>query len=232
MRKSPLFLLTLLVASTAYSQSWYVVSDTDGYVNVRKNADSRADVVDTLNNGHCVIVYDEDQKPGNWVKIRFTRERGEIDAFVYRDRITPISRYKDIPLSSDTKYAVSFSIDSVKIVVTKQKFDKTKYRISYAKDHWVEKINGKEFYGTDGELPTWEYQSIIVNVGNRKRDIPRVAFDNLFQPSIYHTEVAYDRLNDIFYIHAMNSDGAGAYDVIWILAKGVYCGRYIDNSED
>lgn len=34
--------------------------------------------------------------------------------------------------------------------------------------------------------------------------------------------------NDIFYIRSQNSDGAGAYDVVWRVVKGMYTDRDIE----
>ena len=73
--------------------------------------------------------------------------------------------------------------------------------------------------------------SIVIQVGNRAIKLPKTAFDNLFQPTIWKTEVHYDRLSDTFYVRSQNSDGAGSYDVIWRVVKGVYTDRDIE-SED
>jgi hypothetical protein len=91
----------------------------------------------------------------------------------------------------------------------------------------IEFINGKQYWGTDGELPKSEYKSIIIQIGARKISLPLAALDNLFQPSIYSTIVHIDFPNDIIYIEASNSDGAGAYDVMWRVEKGVYKDRFI-----
>jgi hypothetical protein len=41
-------------------------------------------------------------------------------------------------------------------MVTQQKFDKTKYRLTRDEHKWITKINGKPYWGTDGELPKRE----------------------------------------------------------------------------
>ena len=76
-------------------------------------------------------------------------------------------------------------------------------------------------------IPTREYKSIEVNIGQRKMSLPKVAFENLYEPSLDHTQVNYDKTNDIVYIQSMNSDGAGGYEVIWKIEKGVYKDRFI-----
>lgn len=51
--------------------------------------------------------------------------------------------------------------------------------------------------------------------------------DGLYEPSIYSAEVNYDKTNGTFYIQTMNSDGAGSYEVIWKVEKGVYKERLV-----
>jgi hypothetical protein len=115
--------------------------------------------------------------------------------------------------------------------VSEKKFDKTKYRFSYYKDKdahdYIQFINGKQYWGTDGETPTRAYKSILIVCSQKKVSLPPSALENLFEPNILDTEVHYDRQNDILYIQSFNSDGAGAYDVIWKIEKGVYKERYI-----
>ena len=91
----------------------------------------------------------------------------------------------------------------------------------------IKLINGKQYWGTDGEMPKSEYKSIIIDFGRRKIILPKVALDNLFEPNLTNTEVNYDQINDVSYIQSMNSDGAGGYQVIWKIDKGIYKNRFI-----
>jgi hypothetical protein len=43
----------------------------------------------------------------------------------------------------------------------------------------------------------------------------------------YTAEVYFDKASDIFYIQTMNSDGAGGYEVIWKVEKGIYKERLV-----
>ena len=90
----------------------------------------------------------------------------------------------------------------------------------------LEYINNKKYWGTDGEIPKTEYKSIEIYIGI-KNSRPEIAIDNLFETSLYNTQVNHDKTNDVLYIQSMNSDGAGSYEVIWKIKKGVYKERYI-----
>jgi hypothetical protein len=225
MKISPLFILILLLPTHFAFGQFFIVADKDGYVNVRSTADSKSRVVDTLNNGHFIYFFEEQK--GNWRKVEYSRNGKDRAGYIYNDRLISIGEYDSIPLQHYDANTATCSRNSIKIIVTKQKFDKTKYRFTYA-DHQIIKINGKQYWGTDGEQPRTEYKSIVILNGSRKIVLPHTAFDNLFEPTIYNTEAHYDPLNDIFYIRSQNSDGAGAYDVVWRVVKGMYTDRDIE----
>ncbi len=108
-------------------------------------------------------------------------------------------------------------------------FDKSKHKFKYYKeaDHQIELIDNKKYWGDDGEMPKREYQSIKIKVGQRIIELPKSALENLYEPSLALTQVNYDKENNIIYIQSMNSDGAGGYEVIWKIEKGIYKERFI-----
>ena len=93
----------------------------------------------------------------------------------------------------------------------------------------IEKIDGKPFWGTDGEMPREEYKNIQIYINGKQVFIPKSAYDDLYEPTFYteNNSVYYDKELDSYYIVATNSDGAGAYMVCWQIEKGVYKGRKI-----
>jgi hypothetical protein len=204
-----------------------IISDKDGYSNVRPSAESGGKISDTLHNGHFVFFSDETK--GNWNIIYYSKNNQEHRGYVYHDRLKFISDYERIPALPKQINPSTYGKDSIKIILTVEKFDKSRCRVSYSKDSYrqVQFVNGKQYWGTDGEQPKTEYKSILIIIANRKITLPWTAIENLFEPNIYNTQVNYDRKNDILYIQSMNSDGAGAYEVIWRIEEGVYKDRYI-----
>jgi hypothetical protein len=229
MKALSLLLLTFLLTRSARAQFW-IVSDKDGFVNVRDSANTRSRVKDTLYNGHFIFVFRFEEQVGSWMKIEYSHHGKDREGYVYHDRLIPIAHYDSIPLRKSSDNIATYSRDSVRVIVTQQKFDKTKHRLTFADAGSAQlvEIDGEQYLGTDGEVPKREYKSIEIFVGNRRISLPRAAFANLFEPTIYNTEIRYNRAEDIFYIHAENSDGAGAYDVIWRIVKGVYTDRDIE----
>lgn len=216
----------LFILSTLTYGQFAIIRDKEGYCHVRSSAQIGKNVIDTLENGHLVYCF---EKKDNWVNIDYTKNNKELNGQVYHDRLQLISDYQSIPFVSEGENSVTYKKEDVKIVVTQQKFDRSRYQFSYykeAKDQ-IERINGKQYWGTDGGMPKAEYKSIVIYAGRQKILLPKSALENLFEPSLYNTEVHYDKAHDIVYIESMNSDGAGSYEVLWKIEKGKYKGRLI-----
>jgi hypothetical protein len=150
---------------------------------------------------------------------------------IFLNRYTYINEYKRITKQKRTKgNKVCFKRDSIKVTVTQQKFDRTKHSYTYYKEfkRQIEFIDNKRFWGTAGAFPSTEYKSIEINICNRIVILPPSALECLYQINLHYTQVHYDTKNDILYIQAGNGDGAGAYDVIWKIEKGVYKERFIE----
>ena len=221
-----LILISLTLLSNLTFGQFAIISDKDGYSNIRSKAEAGNNINDTLNNGHFVFCL---ETKGNWTNIDYSKKNQDLNGYLFHDRLQLISAYENIPPLIKETNSSTYGKDSIKIIVTKQKFDKTKYRLTYVKgsQSQIQYINGKQYWGEDGGLPKTEYRSISIIIGSRKIDLPRTAVEDLFEPSLHHTQASYDRRKDILYIQSMNSDGAGSYYVIWRIEKGSYKDRYI-----
>ena len=82
-----------------------------------------------------------------------------------------------------------------------------------------------QIFGTDGNIPKREYKSIQIEINNVKIELPNIALKNLYEPSLYNSKASYDEKKDILYILLSNSDGAGSYEIIWIIEKKKYKNR-------
>jgi hypothetical protein len=217
--------ILIFISSFTFAQ-FAIVQDKDGYCNVRDSADIAANIKDKLNNGHFVYVF---QKKDNWMDIGYTKNKADLSGFIYHDRLQLISHYQSIPAVTKTANSVTLVKDSLRVVVSQQNFVKSKNKLSYYKEtkDQVELVNGQTYWGTDGGMPSAEYKSIVISIGKRKLVLPKAALANLFQPRLSSTGVNYDKANDILYVQASNSDGAGFHEVIWRIEKGIYKDRYV-----
>src|SRR5215207_7147867 len=100
-----------------------MLQDKDGYCNVRKSADTAANVTDKLNNGHFVYCF---EKKGNWSDINYTKNEAELKGYVEHDRLKIIADYESLSVVTKAGTSVTLSKDSLRVIVTQQKFDRRK----------------------------------------------------------------------------------------------------------
>lgn len=218
--KRILYLFLLLNFNLCFSQ-FGIINDPDGFVNVRSSAQKGNNISDKLENGF-IVYYFEPQ--GNWVNIDYKKNGKELNGYIYKDKIKTITYFTTIPLKSNNGGIAKLENGSVKIEISETKFIKEKHKLKFFKGNpnQLEKIDNLQIFGTDGEVPKREYKSIKIDINNIKIELPNSALKNLFEVSLHNSKANYDAKNDILYISSSNSDGAGGYEIIWVIEKKKY----------
>lgn len=203
-----------------------IVNDKDSLLNVREDGQPSSKVVDKLQNGHLLYCF---ENKGNWTNIDYTKKGKELNGYVYKDRYKLVSTFPALTVSKKTATSITLRKDTIEVTITQSKFDKKKHKFKFVKEcpDQIELIDNKKYWGMDGGMPTTQFESIVIKVGQKAIKLPKIALEGLYEPSIYSAEVNYDKANDTFYIKTMNSDGAGSYEVIWKIEKGVYKDRLV-----
>lgn len=222
----PFLLFCQFVVSQAIEGGAFaVINDKDGYVNVRKEKSVHSKVLKKLDNNTLIFVFVYDKADdGNWI-------HPDYEGYIYNDRVKWIHNFPQIAKGIAKGNTIVFEGKEIQVVLSTEKFDKSKHSFKYHKEYRdvIEKIDGKLFWGTDGNMPKREYKSIEVKIRGKQVSIPQSAYNDLYESYLYteFNSVHYDKDNDILYIVANNGDGAGAYMVCWQIEKGVYKGRKV-----
>ena len=221
-----LFTICLTISASFVFGQFAIISDKDGFCNVRSSAEKGNNIIDKLLNGHFVYCFPNNT---NWTDIDYSKNNKDLNGQVYKDRMIFVLSYTKVPVLTKTNNKITLQKDSIKIILTEQKFDKTKHKFTYYKEEktQIALIDDDKYWGLDGGVPTRQYKSIEVTLGQHKIVLPKDAFENLYEPSLHNTQANYDKTNDILYIQSSNSDGAGGYEVIWKIEKGVYKERFV-----
>ena len=214
-----------VVAQAIEGGAFAVINDKDGYVNVRKEKSVHSKVLKKLDNNTLIFVLEYDKAYyGNWIY-------ADNEGYIYNDRVKWIHNFPQIAKAIAKGNTIVFEGKEIQVVLSTEKFDKDKHSFKYHKEYRdvIEKIDGKPFWGTDGNMPKREYKSIEVKIRGKQVSIPQSAYNDLYESYLYteFNSVHYDKDNDILYIVANNGDGAGAYMVCWQIEKGVYKGRKV-----
>ena len=214
-----------VVAQAIEGGAFAVINDKDGYVNVRKEKSVQSKVLKKLDNNTLIFVLEYDKAYyGNWIY-------ADNEGYIYNDRVKWIHNFPQIDKGIARGNTIVFEGKEIQVTLATEKFDKDKHSFKYHKEYRdiIEKIDGKLFWGTDGNMPKREYKSIEVKIRGKQVSIPQSAYSDLYEPNLYTdlNFVYYDKDSDILYIVANNGDGAGAYMVCWQIEKGVYKGRKV-----
>ena len=225
-----LFILFFLLTTNAFAQGPYgdyaVVKDKDGYVNIRAKENVKSKIVGTLPNNTLVYgFFDKEYNPTNWIEV----DKG----YVHQSRLKRIFDFRAIE-GKEQGNSIIFDDKDVKVTITKQKFDKTKHKITKkdqgSYDQLIidgKEIYGIEIYGGDDSLPEDHYKSITVTMKGKNVPIPKSAYDDLYQIFYFNRFIFYDEEAEALYIFANNSDASWAYLVCWQIVKDKYITRII-----
>ena len=221
-----LFILFLLLTTNAFAQGpfgdYAVVKDKDGYVNIRAKESVKSKIVGTLPNNTLVYgFFDKEFNPTNWIEV----DKG----YVHQSRLKRIFDFRAIEGKVQGN-SIIFDDKDVKVTITKQKFDKTKHKITKKGQGSYEQliIDGKEIiYGWDGSLAQDHYKSITVTMKGKNVPIPKSAYDDLYEISYFSSSIYYDEEAEALYIYAVNGEAGLAYQVCWQIVKDKYITRII-----
>ena len=221
-----LLILFFLLTTNAFAQGplgdYAVVKDKDGYVNIRAKENVKSKIVGTLPNNTLVYgFFDKEYNPTNWIEV----DKG----YVHQSRLKKIFDFRAIEGKVQGN-SVIFDDKDVKVTITKQKFDKTKHKITKKGQGSYEQliIDGKEIiYGWDGSLAQDHYKSITVTMKGKNVPIPKSAYDDLYEISYFSSSIYYDEEAEALYIYAVNGEAGLAYQVCWQIVKGEYITRII-----
>jgi len=246
-----LFLLTVAVNA----QVFHIINDTDGSVNVRATPGTEGKIICQLNNGEVVREsWNEDTLHRNWVYIEFYVQKKEarqvkqkpeskeeypasrvmtdhllFTGYIYKDKLINIEDQEPFQMDRSGEEFLLYN-DSIRIKMNDASFEKQKHKIEIKDNDLVEKIDGHYFVGTDGEIPRYEFKTFSVEIDRQKIIIPRTAYYDLYHPNLNGFTNGYVH-NGTLYIIMRNSDGAGVYEVVFIIKNKKYIGRYVFDGE-
>jgi len=219
--------IALLITQNVFGQ-FAVIQDKDGFVNVRRTCEIGDNIIDTIRNGNVVFCF---ETQNDWFPIDYKDHGRNLSGYIHKTRLKFIGDDNKINHSSLTENIVVFKTDSIKLTMTKINFLPEKNKMEFIKANSsskeaniLEKVNGKEIWGTFGAIPKTQYGEVILELGNKKITLP---CENLFAPNLDYTTLNLEPKTKSIYISAYNSDGAGAYAVLWIIENGKYNRRIL-----
>lgn len=206
------FILTILTIQISFGQV-AIIQDPDGWTNVRKAPDGQSEIIHKVNENE-VFWYDHEMtdKEQDWISIYIPKndfclgksEPSYIVGFIHKSRLLPLEKLEEYTGDEFTfQYKLS-DFDSTGRIVNKQD------------EKWVTEIDGRPVWGTDGNFPNTQVINIEIEIDGQEIEIHKVFYSDIYECdngfSIYKS-------GEIYFVHQWNSDGAGAYEIVWVLDK-------------
>lgn len=226
-----LFLLTTLLFTglTAFSQL-AIISDPDGYTNIREAKSITSRVIGRVNKEDVFLVA-QDEENDDWWGIFFTSKAGYIQGFIHQTKFIELGKLRQISRTSrnrkSTDKSLSISNDSTDFSISLKPFNLNEHQVRRNKGY-VDKIDGMNPWGVDGGLPKMEISSMVLKIKGQSVTIPKNAFKDLYEIGLKDMNIHFDNRGNIYIYFPLNSDGAGGYFGTWVIKDNKYKKRYID----
>ncbi len=205
-------LLIGLIFTCAYSQI-AIIKDKDGYTNVREFDDVESEIIyKLLENEAFWYNYDDFQNEKQWINVFIPKDKFCVNyskdmylkGYIHKSRLLPIEALeKALPME-------------VQLHFESKVFNKTSHIID-GNEYIATKIDGRKIWGTDGNYPKKEISKGMFLVKNTKIEVHRVLYSDLFECN-QNIEV-YKNKDTYFVSQNHNSDGAGTYEILWVLTE-------------
>jgi hypothetical protein len=189
------------------------IQDPDGWTNVRETPGSESRVVyKVYENEVFWFDYEVGYFENEWVEVYIpknkfsfaTSDPDYLKGFIHKSRIIPVDK---LPSAYGSDFSFKYQLTP---------FDSTNKVIDRVEDKWIVGINGRPIWGVDGGFPKIQVAGIDVTLND-----VNISIHPLFYSDIYECDggLTTHKYKDTFFVYQMNSDGAGAYQVVWVFDK-------------
>jgi len=204
------------------SEGLAVIKDSDGYTNVREAPEASAPIISTLTEDEVFLVK---KKEGNWYFIAFNKKGEDGKGYVHQSRLAWLKETPRFSFNKLSEYKDEYTNACVTVTIEAAPFEKGNHNFDSEDERDVSKIDGQKIWGTDGGIPDIEIRRISVQGALGQIDLPAQAFFNTFELNFGYANIYLTDRGQLI-ISMENSDGAGAYQVIWVVRNLKYVNRY------
>lgn len=206
------FILTVLTFQISFGQV-ATIQDLDGWTNVRKAPDGQSEIIHRVYENEAFWYdYETTDKEQDWISIYIPKndfclgksEPNFIVGFIHKSRLLPLEKLEKY-IGSDFSFQYTLSdFDSTNRIVDKQE------------GKWITAIDGRPVWGTDGNFPRTKVDDIEVKIDGQEIQIHKIFYSDIYECD---NDLSILKNGDTYFVHQWNSDGAGAYEIVWVLDK-------------
>ena len=200
-----------------------VVEDPDGFTNLRAGPSVDAKVLGKVLSGAPIGV--DLVSKGKWTRLH---HEGffEKDAFIATSRLRKVDGWMRVKskMAADEKSAAVKS-GGVEAKVTSSKFVAADHKIT--RKEGLVMVDGDYAWGAETTVPQHSLK-LEVTVNGKALKLPPETSHNLYEPDLESLTLLTPKSAEKHaFVMMENSDGAGAYCVVWGFKDGAYVGRTV-----
>ena len=212
MKSILLFILTMLSATNIVGQIG-LIKDKDGWTNVRAEPNGSAEVIHRIKVGELFWYdFEVNIEKVEWIEVYVPKDNFTLNGYEGKSYVGFIHSSRLIELSELEQYEG----DNFKFEYFISEFDSTGRVFTYQDNKWPIAIDNRFMWGTDGYFPYSQLDSIIITLDNQLIDVDKSLYDDLFN---VRTDMEIYRIEDLYVVYHWNSDGAGGYEIAWVIDK-------------
>ncbi len=158
---------------------------------------------------------------------------GGLDESVGKDPL------QTIPVTAFSNNSITFSNETIKIIISSAAFDASKHKLSYydPEKKFLTKIDNKPFFGDYGKLPKNIVENVTVIFSRDTINVPKEALSDLANPQLSFSEGGKNKTqNKVYlsnngrniYIYMLKPEAGGSYEVTWVIQDKKYFRRVVD----
>ncbi len=183
---------------------------------------------------------DYHSKKDNFLKMQEKDVRADLSQFTFAGISESLTKHKltEVPVKNVSNSEVDFDNDTIQVQIKTGGFDATKHKVTWFDDKYAVKLDNHPFWGTENKIPTSSIASVIALIDGDTVVIPPAAYADLYQPKLYFNDAKgstksycniYESANHHnYYIYMLNGEGAGRYEVTWVIQDKHYLRRVVD----
>lgn len=188
------------------------IRDPNGWTNVRENPDGQSEVkLKVFENEVFWYNLADVESSQEWIEVYIPLNDyclGESHlqntvGYIHETKLEPLEKLEPY---SGSEFSFSYTIGE---------FDPSNRNIR-TDGAWVSSIDGRWAWGTDGNMPIHQVNAIQVSMLGKEVQVHPVLFSDIFECD---NEFSVFRRGDTFFVHQLNSDGSGGYEVVWVFEK-------------
>ena len=190
-----------------------IIRDEDGFTNVRSEPDGQSEVIHKIYNNE-VFWYDNEEvdKHQDWVSVYIPKSKysmgcSGLDAligYIHRSRLQPLQQ---LPAYQKDDFQFNYILTD---------FDSTDKIIDRHDGRSITAIDGRPVWGTDGNLPKIQISDINITIEGHPLTISPAFYNDLYE---CNRGFSIRKIDDTYFVFQENSDGAGYYEVVWVLTR-------------